>query len=258
MTQNKKKENLILVHSFPTNSILLDGLVDYLNEHFNLHFVDLPGFTSETPYDAEEITLEHFSEYLDKEIQKTGWDEYILGGISFGFIVANNANFKNNQCKGIIAVEPYLQKNYLHMGFVRRFLYSHLIDVVTNFELTETIWNNKHLDDILAYLSGQKKDRMNTILEEIDGSVFFETAKLIMEKSTEPEFKDIPYVLVVNKDDATVDTPGIINAFEENVDPLLTIETDMDHYPDEITKEYFANHLPKEMIDKIINWINNQ
>lgn len=40
-----KKENLVLLHSFPTNSILLSGYIEYLSDYF----IDLPGFTKVVP-----------------------------------------------------------------------------------------------------------------------------------------------------------------------------------------------------------------
>ncbi|PSO45454.1 MAG: hypothetical protein BRC25_02260 [Parcubacteria group bacterium SW_6_46_9] len=126
----QNEEKLVLVHSFPTNSILLSGLVDYLEDYFNLHFIDLPGFTAESPYDGNKITLSHFSEYVEDEIDKLDWDNYIVGGISFGFLVINQADINENKCQAMIAVEPYLNSKYLHLGFIKKFLYGHLIDEI--------------------------------------------------------------------------------------------------------------------------------
>ncbi len=38
-----RKENLVLVNAFLTNSLVLRGLIDYLNNFFRVHFIDLPG-----------------------------------------------------------------------------------------------------------------------------------------------------------------------------------------------------------------------
>lgn len=43
------RENLVLLHSFPTNSIIFTDLIRYLNNFFVVHFIDLPGFTRSTP-----------------------------------------------------------------------------------------------------------------------------------------------------------------------------------------------------------------
>ena len=71
-------ENLVLVHSFPTNSILLKGLVEFLNDHFNLYFIDLPGFTQKSP-PIQQITIDNYSAYVEKYINNLKIDHYILG-----------------------------------------------------------------------------------------------------------------------------------------------------------------------------------
>src|SRR6266496_3587000 len=100
------KHNLVLVHSFPTNSILLRGLIEYLSDYFNVHFVDLPGFTKGTT-PLPHITLSGYSAFLEEKINELGLETYLVAGISFGFAVVNKAKH-SNKCLGILAIEPYI------------------------------------------------------------------------------------------------------------------------------------------------------
>ena len=150
-----KKENLFLVHSFPTNSSILKGLVVYLERFFNLYFIDLPGFLNNEEDDRKEkISLDYYSNYISQEIKKHNLDSFMIGGISFGFLVANNAEFDVKKCKAILAIEPYLNISYLNIGFVKRFLYYHLIDRIIKSDLEEKIWESPFADEFISFMTG--------------------------------------------------------------------------------------------------------
>jgi pimeloyl-ACP methyl ester carboxylesterase len=80
-----KKPHLLLVHSFPTNSVLLYGLEEFLADYFTVHFIDLPGFHKDNPPFHDSITIQKFSNYLDKKILELDATEYIVGGVSWFF-----------------------------------------------------------------------------------------------------------------------------------------------------------------------------
>lgn len=84
----------MLVHSFPTNSVLLHGLEEFFADFFTVHFIDLPGFHKNNPKHKGSVTLKKFSNYFDQQIAELDADEYIVGGISFGFLVFNFFNLK--------------------------------------------------------------------------------------------------------------------------------------------------------------------
>lgn len=252
------KENLILAHSFPTNSILLRGLIEYLQDYFSLYFIDLPGFTERSVPD-QKISYSYFSSYVSSKIKELNLDSFIIGGISFGFAVANNADFDLQKCKAVIAIEPYLGEKFLHLGFMKRFIYSHLVDqLLAHPNLLEKIWDDGVAEKALSWLTGYDQDRTHVMISEINSQVFFQTAKLIMETEPESIFKNLPYVLLINKEDGTVDSKAIVQEFQEHVSELFVKYTDIEHYPKNPTKEYFQSKLSQNDLEEIILWINSQ
>src|SRR5262245_44001214 len=99
------KENLILIHSFPTNSLLLQGFIEYLNDYVNVYPIDLPGFTQSGPALAK-ISLNQYTQFVERCIQALAVESYWLGGVSFGFAVVNGVQ-PDLRCKGFMAIEPY-------------------------------------------------------------------------------------------------------------------------------------------------------
>lgn len=113
------KPHLVLVHSFPTNSVLLHGLEEFLSDYFSVHFIDLPGFHKDSPPFERKITLKKFSDYLDQKISELKADKYIAGGVSFGFLVVNNAKL-DKRCKAILAMEPFVNTKCLNFSFWKK------------------------------------------------------------------------------------------------------------------------------------------
>jgi len=73
------KENLVFVHSFPTNSRALKGLIDYLNSYFNVIPIDLPGFVKEAPA-LQTISLKSYSDYVDRKVLELDLERFYMGG----------------------------------------------------------------------------------------------------------------------------------------------------------------------------------
>lgn len=122
----------------------------------------------------------------------------------------------------------------------------------------EKIWKNDLTDEVLALLSGQTLERARSIIKEFDSKTFFQTARLIIKNTRSVEFKkDIPYVLIINDKDETVDIERIKSLFEREIPKsnLLTIYTTIEHYPKDISKKYFQHNIPKTEIEKISDWI---
>ena len=247
-----KKENLILVHSFPTNSIILKGFIDYLKDYLNLYFIDLPGFTKRVP-PLLEINLSNYSKFVDKKIKELDLNEYIVGGISFGFLVINNAKL-NGRCRGILAIQPFTDVSSLRMTFLSRILYSKIFDTVTSLKLYNKIWDSKIFYKSVKLLSNKSQKRVKSSIYEIDAKTFFETGKLIFDAKQKNRFHKLPYSLIVNKKDERVRYDYLVQLFNENVKDLLIVDTKIEHSPKIITKEYFRENFDEKDIDKIFNF----
>lgn len=70
-------------------------------------------------------------------------------------------------------------------------------------------------------------------------------------------FHDLPYVLIVNRDDATIDFEYTTRRFRDSAARLLIVETAIDHYPQEISKEYFQERIGRHEIDRIAAFLRN-
>ena len=101
---------MLLIHSFPTNSIIIAGLKDYLDDYFETELIDLPGFNSNFQPNKK-ISLDYYSNYLENYIKENDIKNYWLGGVSFGFLVANNVKHVNG-CQGLFAIEPFINNQY--------------------------------------------------------------------------------------------------------------------------------------------------
>jgi len=94
-------------------------------------------------------------------------------------------------------------------------------------------------------------ETMSIIFEQIDGRTFFETANIILKDYNMYQFHDLPYVLIANKYDRTVNFDYIYETLSQNIKRLLVMNTEIDHYPRDTSKAYFKKMVPEEIIQKI-------
>lgn len=250
------KHKLIIIHSFPTNSIILRHVYDFLGKYFDIYPIDLPGFTKDTP-PLTNITIRNFAAYVEKKIEEFNFDSYIIGGISFGFLVITNTKL-GKECKGILAIEPFTGYKSLNKSGFWRFKYLLLIKIVSLFGLTSLIWKSKAFKKIFRkYLfTGQPEKITDTILEQIDGQTFVETFRLILGGVLSCEFhKSIPHAIIINKEDTAVKGRYLERIFENNIERLLIINTDIQHFPRDLSEKYFIKHMPKNSIAEAVNFL---
>jgi pimeloyl-ACP methyl ester carboxylesterase len=253
------KPNLILIHSFPTNSILLKGLIQYLDDYFKVYFIDLPGFITKVP-PLEKITVDGYSNYVEEKIKELDLDKYYLGGISFGFLIINHAKI-DRRCKGIFAIEPFTGIKSLRTTSLWRFEYGLLLDIIYHLNLARKIWNSK----IFRYLYpkyffvGHSKVVTDIILNEIDGKTFLDTARLLLKNNENCHFHNLPYALIVNKDDVRVKYVYLSKLFRDNIKRLLIVDTTIEHYPKRsLLKSYFTTKFPQDEVKEVIEFFDRE
>ena len=250
------KENLILTHSFPTNSILLNGLIDYLDDFFNVYFIDLPGFTQQVP-PLKKVELEGFYKYASDKVAEFNLPHFIAGGISFGFLVMNNVKY-DERCKGILAIEPFMGGPSLKMDTKKRARYNFLIGLVSTLRVYDPVWKSKWLRVNLPKLRHYPPGTIDVMLDEIDGRTFIEVGKLLLSEPAHREFQNRPYVLIGNPEDRTVNFPYIEQTMREGVDRLLVITTDLEHFPKDTSKAYFQSKIPGDLMNRVLEFVNQQ
>jgi hypothetical protein len=74
-----------------------------------------------------------------------------------------------------------------------------------------------------------------------------------MDYQKKPKFHKLPYFLIGNFADQTINFSAVAEIFIENVPELHIISVPIDHYPKNLTKEYFVTRIPKHDMSKIIS-----
>jgi pimeloyl-ACP methyl ester carboxylesterase len=242
-------ENLIMVNAFYSNSVILRGLIDFLGDHFNVHFIDLPGFCLDSP-PLVEISLENFAAFVLRRIDELGLEHFIIGGISFGFLVANSLPL-DERCKAVLAIAPYIDKQSLNLGDLKRKSYRVVTEFASATGLARRAWKTRAARRFAHWYSRYPSNRVDLILDHMDAQTFFETGRLILKNHHRCRFHDLPYVLIANPNDKTICYDYIVRRFRENADRLLVVETAIDHYPEEISKRYFQERFGAGDLDRV-------
>ncbi len=248
------KPHLLLVHSFPTNSILLRGLEEFLADYFTVHFIDLPGFHKDIPPLQGSITLRKFSNYFDQKVQELDADEYVVGGVSFGFLVINNAKL-DKRCKAILAMEPFINNQCLNLSLWTKEKYmaiTQILGLIHTLGLETHIWKSDWFNKYLQEESDYPKERVDTIINHIDPRTFFAVTKLLLSYKDNPKFHKLPYFLVGNFADKTINFDKVVEIFIKNLHELHITSEPIDHYPKDLTKNYFKTRIPNEHIGRML------
>lgn len=247
-----EKYNLVLTHSFPTNSFILSGLTAFLADYFNVYFINLPGFVKATP-PLQEISFSGYAKYLSEEIQKLNLNKYILGGLSFTHSVISRTKV-DDKCRAVLALEPFINKDALALNREKLLLYRILVKVIMGAGLYGCIWQDRYLRYFLKF---SDPTILETIIREIDPRTFVQTANLIFNYDEE-YWLNKPHILIINQKDTQVSYRKVCERFADNVKDLFVIDTNIPHFPKDLSKEYFERNMGSQLIEKVLNWLNDR
>ncbi|MBN2199613.1 MAG: hypothetical protein JW747_07160 [Candidatus Aminicenantes bacterium] len=250
------KEHIVLVNPFYANSVLLQGLVDYLNDHFHVHFIDLPGFSLAAP-PVEDVSLESFCRYVEDTIDRLGLEHYILAGISFGYTIVSRLR-RDQRCKGVVAIFPFLGGKSLNLTRKKKLFYVLLVSVFDAFGLSARMWRTRLLRRFAFWYSSYPPERVQIILDHMDGRTFFAVSRIILRRRHEMCFQDHPHVLILNPEDATIRYDYALRAFSENVRELFVVHTSLEHYPVNPDKGHFGKHLRADDLQRMVDFLNER
>lgn len=246
------KPNLILINGFAINKFLIKGFIAYLEQFFKVYVIDLPGHgDAET---IKTITLRNIAKYVDKKIKELNLKDYILGGISFGFLVASRTE-AIRKARAIAAIEPYLDCKKLRMNEFKGKIVASIVKIICKTDNYKTAWDSKFLRMILQN-EGYKENIIELMLEQTDPKSFFEIIRIILTNKQGIKFYNKPYVLIINRNDEFLDANKEIKEFKERARKLLIIYGTSDHSPRNPTKVYFEKHLNREEMQKIGEFVN--
>jgi pimeloyl-ACP methyl ester carboxylesterase len=245
----RERWDLVLVHSFYANSILLRGLGEFLSDEFRVHFVDLPGFAAHEPPLAE-VSLDGFARHVARRVRGLGLDEYLIAGVSFGFTVVCRAELPPG-CRGIVAIFPFLGARSLALRRRKKLLYQAVVTAADATRIGGAIWKTRLVERFAFWWSSYPADRVRVILDHMDGRTFFASARLILGRGDGVRFHDRPHVLILNPADTTIRSDYCRRVMEETLTALCVVETDMDHYPFAPTADYFRARFAAEDLARI-------
>jgi pimeloyl-ACP methyl ester carboxylesterase len=251
-----RKHNFILVSAYGINSIQLRGMIDYLSDFFHVYFIDLPGFKSDIP-PLPVISIDAYTKYVADKIHELNLESYFLGGISFGFLVANNVPL-SNRVRGIIAIEPYINADAFRWNTMEITVLRTVLTQIEKLHLADAIWHNTLFRIMLKVFSRVSFGTIDRILKEDNADAFFETAKQLLAFRKPVTFHDVPYVLVINSPDDIINTDWVTSYFRQHARELFIIEMRTVHYPDVISKQLVAQWIAANDIYRMIRWANRK
>jgi hypothetical protein len=230
---------------------MLRGLIDFLSDHFVVHFVDLPGFTTEVP-PLRKVSIDAYARFVQRRISELGLTEYVLGGISFGFLVVNFLP-PGPGCKAIFAMEPFLGPSGMRMSKRKRLILRTLLTLVQRSRTERVLWKTRWFHGRIGGLNSP--NRADQLLQELDPKTFVATALLLLNWNRPLSFHHVPYVLSLNPSDRTIDPTYVTKVFQAGVERLLISPNTIDHYPDTISKSYFEQNISGAEIERIKGFI---
>lgn len=252
-----EKINMILVQAYPANENLSAGIIQYLNDYFNVHFINLPGFHPNVPA-IENYDMELLVRYVETQIEELQLENYILAGISLGFLVVNSIKIDRKNCVAVLASGPFLGHKYLYFSKLKRVSLILMLHMILWLGLEDWIWSSRIFESFLSKLLGNKsKEIIETILKEVDSRAFFGTGLELLKYDKLPRFQDIPYILLINPHDEAINFSKTLDAFWQGIETnlLRVVMTDVAHYPDDPSYEYFKTAFTQNEIESIFNFV---
>ncbi len=254
----ESKLDLVLIQGFPANQSLSAGVIEYMNEYFNVYFINFPGFHKVNP-PIENLSFEKLCQNIENEIEKLNLDNYILAGISMGFLIANSIKIDESKVLAIMGLAPFLGKDYLQMGSFKKTSRRALLNVNKQLRVGEKMWEQKMFKKFLSsILSKEKGTLIEIIVDECQPQSFFGTAQIVMSLNYTPNFKNVPYIVLINEQDETIKAKETIEVYKKNIakEKLYMIYTDLPHYPKDTSYEYLKQKITSEYFEKVYSFLN--
>lgn len=94
---------------------------------------------------------------------------------------------------------------------------------------------------------------INIILQEIDPKTFVDTGLMILNDVPQVTYHPVPHLLIMNPHDQTLDYEHTLANFRSRVPRLAVLDTDLPHFPPDLSYDYLAQKLPADQIHTAIN-----
>lgn len=243
-----ERPTIVMVHSFSTNSILLENLYELIWEYCDVISIDLPWYLKDLPA-LENPTIQNYADYLQAKLEELNiqWPFWI-SWISFWATIVNTCRKLPKNCAGIIDLEPYTGKESLKMNAEKKKTSERLAKAVIwwgeNLSqlVYKIIWRS-YIKKWIVKIAGESLAGIT--LDNIDPRTFFLVWKQLLDISYQDLVFNNSYyhILVRNPNDSTLDVKIVDEVHKKMLKNLTIIDTEVDHYPKWLSKEYFQKHM---------------
>jgi len=248
---------VFLIHSFPTNSILFEGMVEFFSPQLKVITINLPGFHKDVPVlSKKDITFDSFAAYVSNKIEEFGYSDYWIAGTSFGYSVLTHMDLKD-ECRGVFAIEPFLDHHHIAIGFLERNLYKLVFRMVSWLSLEGRLFSSKYFTSHLA-LKGVREDYADIIREHVDPATYFKVADILIRTHQPLPPQKRPHALIYNPNDATIKGVTTEEYFKNAGINLLEIVTTLPHFPERLEADYYASHIPQSQVEEVVDFMELQ
>lgn len=254
-----KHINLVLVQPLPANEEMCSGVIKFLQDYFTVHFVELPGFSPDRPAEGR-VSLEYFTNYVEQYIADHDLDNFILGGISFGFMIAVMANVDENKCIAKCGLMPFMGGSSLSYSRRRMLMYKFLTRAVAlGRNRIRKYWGGDKMRGLIKKHFEKNDEYIDFLFDEVDPDVFLDTIRLSLASNSHKLIKPANFLLFVNEKDHVVKTDYVIGRIKGSIagtnKKLKIIHTDLQHYPERVTYEYFKDHVTPQVMKEAMGFL---
>jgi len=250
-----KKQNFILLPSFSTNSFILKGLISRLSDYFTVYPLDYPGYRSSKSA-LDNYSIQSITETLEDYIENLNLNSYIVGGVSMGYLFANNIRENNKNCKGKVAMFPLVSDKCININPLKRSAFKLGLKIIKQFSIYDLLWNSsvfksRFLNEMFP------RDILKIMKDEIDPKAFFEMANLIIGSKYEIRIDKTPHILVINESDYAIKSILTIDIFNSKIPNKIVIKSGMPHNPNSLEKKVFSKYLDDSKMKSIVKYFDN-
>lgn len=249
------RKNVVLIPGFGVNAHSMSGLKELLESVFNVYIIEIPGTSEESP-PPPKLSFKANIEYVNNKIDRLNLDSYLLAGISYGALYAYNCELNDERCRGIIALAPYVNSNYLvSPNNFDSFYLRALSGFIMVTRLYKVLWKSKFMD--LLFRGRVREDIARNIKNNFDPRTFLWTYLFLTKYKGEFITRKLPYLLAMSRRDDILNYDKTRSLFEEKCSILNFIELKGRHLPSSFRKEYLKKIISSKLVSDVDNFFTN-
>lgn len=219
--------------------------------------MELPGLHPDhRPFKKQNLLS--YVDYADKQlrqyIKNKAIENYVLCGLSFGYLVANQMPY-DKKCLGVVALLPYLGRKSLGIS-KKEFWELYIGTRILSFRpFAQRFWETKYLHARLSQRMSQHQ--LQICKRDFDPVTYFALGNYLMRIKEVSIRKDYKQVLILSTKDEMLKWKYIENRFRSEVLDLQVYKVKLSHYPKFMTKEEVEKELSPGLLDKIAKFLPN-